>query len=189
MDGTVEAAGTGEAVTQRARRRRLRLAALHGGISAAAATLPFAASGLELNIPWWVNVSMAVVLGALGTRAGYRSGINEEIRNDTLDAGETVLSIYGVKPAPEGAPAPRPLRTDEHTPFSLTVTNRRLQLWERESELCWSHPWRELHLTADGHVLVITGPQGPIGRFVLAVMLTPEELVLASNRLRARPPR
>ncbi|WP_374772157.1 hypothetical protein OG756_02535 [Streptomyces sp. NBC_01310] len=74
----------------------------------------------------------------------------------------------------------------DYTSYSLTTTTRRLQLWEFGHLPQWSHPWRELHLALEGHVVVITGPQGLLGRFVLGRNVVPEELILVSNRLRAR---
>ncbi|WP_420082115.1 hypothetical protein ACN6AT_34465 [Streptomyces sp. JL4002] len=87
-----------------------------------------------------------------------------------------------------GAQPPEPFKVDDYTSYSPTTTTRRLQLWEFDYVPQWSHPWRDLSLTLDGHVVVITGPQGPVGRFVLGRNDGATELILAANRLRARAP-
>ncbi|MFK0013254.1 hypothetical protein [Streptomyces sp. NPDC091027] len=77
---------------------------------------------------------------------------------------------------------------DDYTSYSLTTTTHRLQLWGFGYVPQWSHPWRDLNLSLDGHVVVITGPQGLVGRFVLGRNDGATELILAANRLRARAP-
>ncbi|MFJ3856596.1 hypothetical protein ACIPRL_10245 [Streptomyces sp. NPDC090085] len=77
---------------------------------------------------------------------------------------------------------------DEYTSYSLTTTTHRLRLWEFGYVPQWSHPWRDLNLSLDGHVVVITGPQGLVGRFVLGRNDGATEFILAANRLRARAP-
>ncbi|WP_148668330.1 hypothetical protein [Streptomyces sp. WAC05950] len=98
------------------------------------------------------------------------------------------MGQYRVKLVPEGVQAPAPFKEDDYTSYSLTTTTHRLQLWEFGYLPQWSHPWSELHLAMEDHVVVITGPQGLLGRFVLARNVVPAELVLAANRLRARAP-
>lgn len=187
MDGTVDGAAAGEADV--ARRRRVRRGAVWGGIVGAIGVVPIAIDGTE-HMPWWLNLALCLAMGLAGGMGGavtaHRSGIKAEVRRDTLDAGERELGQYRVKLVPDGAPAPRPLKESDYTSYSLVTTTRRLQLWEFGHLLQWGHPWRELRLTTEGHVLVVTGPQGLLGRFVLERMLVPEELVLTSNRLRAR---
>jgi hypothetical protein len=187
MDGTVQEPGTGAAHLER--RRRLRRAAAGGAIGSAAGVVTLGFEGAQF-LPLWFNLPLCLALGlfagSCGAVAGYRSGTKAEVRRDTLAAGEMELGSYAVVPVPEGAPVPPPFHEDDCTSYSLTTTTRRLQLWELDHLLQWRHPWRDLRLTAEGHVLVITGPEGLLGRFVLARMLVPEELVLASNRLRAR---
>ncbi|MFE5521132.1 hypothetical protein ACFQ9Q_25925 [Streptomyces virginiae] len=93
-----------------------------------------------------------------------------------------------MKLVPEGTQAPAPFKPDDYTSYSLTTTTRRLQLWEFGYLPQWGYPWRQLHLALEGHVVVITGPQGLLGRFVLEKCVVPDELILVSNRLRARTP-
>ncbi|MFB6563321.1 hypothetical protein ACFCYH_31255 [Streptomyces sp. NPDC056400] len=193
MDETVEGAAEGRAdAADVARRRRVRRATVWGGIATAATAVPLAVERPEHN-PWWLNATFSVVVGLMGAIVGAvggrREAIKTEVRRDALDEGERELSRYRVKLVPEGAPAPPPFKEKDYTSYSLTATTRRLQLWEFDYLPQWSHSWRELSLTAEGHVLVVTGPQGVLGRFVLERMFVPEELVLASRRLRARAPR
>ncbi|MGW6978709.1 hypothetical protein ACWGE1_04495 [Streptomyces sp. NPDC054932] len=190
MDGTVEGAEAGRSdEAEAARRGRVRRAAVWGGIAGAAAVVPIAIEGPE-HLPWWATLTICLALGLLGgiggAVTGRRDGLKAEVRRDTLDAGEMELGRYRVKPVPEGVPAPPPLKENDYTSYSLTTTTRRLQLWEFDHRSQWSHRWSELSLTAEGHVLVVTGPQGLLGRFVLDRMLVPEELVLTGRRLRAR---
>ncbi|WP_330300116.1 hypothetical protein [Streptomyces sp. NBC_00503] len=169
----------------------MRRGTVWGGILGAVGVVPIALDGTE-HMPWWLNLTLCLTFGLMGGVGGavtaHRSGTKDEVRRATLDAGEMELNEYRVKLVPDGATPPPPLKEKDYTSYSLTTTTRRLQLWEFGYLPQWSHPWRELRLTAEGHVLVITGPQGLLGRFVLAEMLVPEELVLASNRLRARTP-
>ncbi|MGW4510114.1 hypothetical protein ACWENO_36295, partial [Streptomyces sp. NPDC004436] len=68
----------------------------------------------------------------------------------------------------------------------LQLTSRRLQLW-LDTALVFNRPWRELHLTAEGDDQVIVhGQEGPLIAFFLDKPTTPEELVLAAARLKAR---
>ncbi|MET9687413.1 hypothetical protein ABZY81_02905 [Streptomyces sp. NPDC006514] len=193
IDETVEGVAEGEAdVADVARRRRVRRATIWGGIAAVGGTVPTAVDGMD-HLPWWGSLASCLVLGLLGgfvgAVSGRREAVKTEVRRDALDEGERELSRYRVKLVPEGRPAPPPFKEKDYTSYSLTTTTRRLQLWEFDYLPQWSHSWRELSLTAEGHVLVITGPQGLLGRFVLERMLVPEELVLTSRRLRARAPR
>ncbi|MEU9181841.1 hypothetical protein AB0C90_34405 [Streptomyces sp. NPDC048550] len=153
--------------------------------------MPIAIDGTE-HWPWWLNLTICLVLGLVGALSGavtaHRNGVKAEVRRDTLHAGERELSQYRVKLVPDGAQAPAPFKENDYTSYSLTTTTRRLQLWEFGYLPQWSHPWGDLHLTTEGHVLIVTGPQGLLGRFVLARNVVPEELVLVSNRLRARAP-
>ncbi|MDX3536807.1 hypothetical protein PV721_20995 [Streptomyces sp. MB09-01] len=189
MDGTVEEAAAGEAGA--ARRRRVRRATVWGGIAGAACVIPIAIDGTE-HWPWWLNLTFSLVLGSLGAFGGAmterRDRVKAEVRRDTLETGERELSQYRVKLVPEGAQAPAPFKENDYTSYSLTTTTRRLQLWEFGYLPQWSHPWRELQLALEGHVVVVTGPQGLLGRFVLGRNVVPEELILVSNRLRARAP-
>ncbi|MFB7468213.1 hypothetical protein ACFCZ1_32815 [Streptomyces sp. NPDC056224] len=189
MDGTVEEAAAGEADV--ARRRRVRRATVWGGIGGAAGVVPIAIDGTE-HWPWWLNLTFSLAVGLLGAFGGAvigrRDRVKAEVRRDTLDTGEMELSQYRVKLVPEGAQAPAPFKEDDYTSYSLTTTTRRLQLWEFGYLPQWSHPWRELQLALEGHVVVVTGPQGLLGRFVLGRNVVPEELILVSNRLRARTP-
>ncbi|MFI8392136.1 hypothetical protein [Streptomyces sp. NPDC085540] len=194
MDETVEGAAEGEAEGEAdvARRRRVRRATVWGGMASAAAVVPLAVEGPD-DMPGWLSATISLVVGLMGAVGGALSGRREavktEVRRDALDEGERELGRYRVKLVPEGRPAPPPFKEKDYTSYSLTTTTRRLQLWEFDYLPQWSHSWRELSLTAEGHVLVITGPQGVLGRFVLERMLVPEELVLTSRRLRARAPR
>ncbi|MEU6865642.1 hypothetical protein ABZ924_20675 [Streptomyces sp. NPDC046876] len=189
MDGTVDAASEGEA--DLARRRRLRRGTVWGGIAGALGSVPIAIEGPEY-MPWWLSMTLSLAVGLMaglgGAMAARRSGIKAEVRRDTLRPGEMELNSYRVKPIPEGAPVPPPLKEDDYTSYSLTTTTRQLQLWEFGYVPQWSHPWSELRLSTEGHVLVVIGPEGLLGRFVLQRMIVPEELVLTSNRLRARSP-
>ncbi|WP_314251795.1 hypothetical protein [Streptomyces sp. DSM 40907] len=193
MDETVEGATEGRAdAAGVARRRRVRRATIWGGVAAVGGTVPISVEGMD-HLPWWGSLASCLVLGLLGGFAGAVSGRREavktEVRRDTLDEGERQLGRYRVKLVPEGRPAPPPFKEKDYTSYSLTTTTRRLQLWEFDYLPQWSHSWRELSLAAEGHVLVVTGPQGVLGRFVLERMVVPEELVLAARRLRARAPR
>ncbi|WP_405833962.1 hypothetical protein [Streptomyces sp. NBC_00105] len=189
MDGTVEEAAAGEADV--ARRRRVRRATVWGGIAGAAGVIPIAIDGTD-HWPWWLNLTFCLVAGFLGAFGGAVTGrrdrVKAEVRRDTLETGERELGQYRVKLVPEGAQAPAPFKEDDYTSYSLTTTTRRLQLWEFDYLPQWSHPWRELQLALEGHVVVVTGPQGLLGRFVLGRNVVPEELILVSNRLRARTP-
>ncbi|MFE5861709.1 hypothetical protein ACFQ77_14300 [Streptomyces virginiae] len=128
---------------------------------------------------------MGAFVGAVSER---RDRVKAEVRRDTLETGERELGRYRVKLVPEGTQAPKPFKEKDGTSYSLTTTTRRVQLWEFDYLPQWSHPWRELHLALEGHVVVITGPQGLLCRFVLERGVVPDELILVSNRLRARTP-
>ncbi|MFD6913649.1 hypothetical protein [Streptomyces virginiae] len=174
-----------------ARRRRARRATVWGGIAGAAGVIPMAIDATERR-PWWLNLTVSLVLAGVGAFGGAMTGrrdrVKAEVRRDTLEAGERELGQYRVKLVPEGTQAPAPFKPDDYTSHSLTTTTRRLQLWEFGHLPRWSHPWRQLHLALEGHVVAITGPQGLLGRFVLEKYVVPDELVLVSNRLRARTP-
>ncbi|MFJ9935416.1 hypothetical protein ACIRSJ_20145 [Streptomyces virginiae] len=189
MDGTVEEAAVGDA--DLARRKRVRRSAVWGGAAGAAGVVPVAINATEFW-PWWLNLAFCVVVGGGGAFAGAvtgrRDGRKAEVRRSTLGAGEREMGRYRVKLVPEGVQAPAPFKEDDYTSYSLTTTTHRLQLWEFGYLPQWSHPWSELHLAMEEHVVVITGPQGLLGRFVLARNVVPAELVLAANRLRARAP-
>ncbi|MGW3321359.1 hypothetical protein [Streptomyces virginiae] len=189
MDRTVEEAAVGEA--DLARRKRVRRATVWGGIAGAAGVIPMAIDATE-HWPWWLNLTVSLVLASVGAFGGAmterRDRVKAEVRRDTLEAGESELSQYRVKLVPEGTQAPAPFKQDDYTSYSLTTTTRRLQLWEFGYLPQWSHPWRELHLALEGHVVVITGPQGLLGRFVLEKYVVPDELILVSSRLRTRTP-
>ncbi|MFE9636286.1 hypothetical protein [Streptomyces sp. NPDC006463] len=153
--------------------------------------VPIAIDGTE-HLPWWLNLTfclaMGITAGITGAMTSHRDGTKAEVRRDTLEAGERELSQYRVKLVPDGAPAPASFKENEYTSYSLTTTTHRLQLWEFGYLPQWSRPWGELRLTMEGHVLVVTGPQGLLGRFVLGRNVVPEEVVLVSNRLRTRAP-
>ncbi|MEV7583719.1 hypothetical protein [Streptomyces erythrochromogenes] len=174
-----------------ARRKRVRRSVVWGGVAGAAGVVPVAIKATEFW-PWWLNLAFCLVLGGAGAFAGavtgHREGRKTEVRRDSLAAGEREMGRYRVKIVPEGAEPPAPFKADDYTSYSLTTTTRRLQLWEFGYVPQWSHPWRDLDLTLDGHVVVITGPQGLLGRFVLGRNGEAEGLVLAANRLRARAP-
>ncbi|MER7824228.1 hypothetical protein ABTX85_16875 [Streptomyces sp. NPDC096097] len=189
MDGAAEEAAVSE--SDGARRRRVRRATIWGAIATVGGVVPTVVDGTE-HLPWWGSLMSGLFLGVLGgvvgAVSGRREAVKAEVRRDSLEEGEMQLARYRVKLVPEGAQAPPPFKEKDYTSYSLTTTTRRLQLWEFDRLPQWSRPWRELVLTAEGHVLVVTGPEGLLGRFVLEQMLVPEELVLASRRLRARAP-
>ncbi|MFD0120234.1 hypothetical protein [Streptomyces virginiae] len=174
-----------------ARRRRVRRATVWGGIAGAAGVIPMAIDATERR-PWWLNLTVFLVLAGVGAFGGAMTGrrdrVKAEVRRDTLEAGERELGQYRVKLVPEGTQAPAPFKPDDYTSHSLTTTTRRLQLWEFGHLPQWSHPWRQLHLAPEGHVVAITGPQGLLGRCVLEKYVVPDELDLVSNRPRARTP-
>ncbi|MEU6212079.1 hypothetical protein ABZ891_19525 [Streptomyces sp. NPDC047023] len=84
-------------------------------------------------------------------------------------------------------PSPiHPVAPDVWDPCHLQLTSRRRQLW-LDTALVFNRPWRELNLTAEGDDQVIVhGQEGPLIAFFLDKPTTPEELVLASARLKAR---
>ncbi|THA86192.1 hypothetical protein [Streptomyces sp. A0592] len=182
--------GAGDA--DAARRKRVRRSAAWGGVAGAAGVVPVAINATEFW-PWWLNLVFCLFVGGAGAFTGAvtgrREGRKSEVRRDTLEAGERQLGQYRVRIVPEGAQAPAPFKEDDYTSYSLTTTTHRLQLWEFGYVPQWSHPWRDLHLALEDHVVVITGPQGLLGRFILGRNVVPNELVLVADRLRARAPR
>ncbi|MFF0550007.1 hypothetical protein ACFYUL_13710 [Streptomyces sp. NPDC004311] len=174
-----------------ARRKRVRRSVVGGGVAGAVGAVPVAIAATEYW-PWWLNLALCLFIGGGGAFAGAVTAGRErgktEVRRDSLAPGEREVGRYRVKLAPEGAQPPEPFKVDDYTSYSLTTTTHRLQLWEFDYVPQWSHPWRELNLTLDGHVVVITGPEGPVGRFVLGRNDGATELILAANRLRARAP-
>lgn len=82
-----------------ARRRRVRRAAVWGGIAGAAGVVPIAIDGTE-HLPWWFNLTFCLILSLLGAFGGAVTGHRDrgkaEVRRDTLDAGERELNQYRV---------------------------------------------------------------------------------------------
>ncbi|WP_416982714.1 hypothetical protein [Streptomyces sp. T028] len=180
--------GTGRTRTPEERRRRMRRAALGGAaLVAIPAVAQLTADGRSLGLDWWIVLSIALVLGAVGAWGGARLGREEAARQDAveeqLEPGETVLSTYGVWPP---SVPPRKLADHEHPPYVLHLTTRRLHFWENNT-LSWAYPWREVRLTGGDGPRVRIDTQD--GRSVVMTMNNQqalETILLAGRRMSAR---
>ncbi|WP_412074792.1 hypothetical protein ACLF6K_01200 [Streptomyces xanthophaeus] len=180
---------TGADSAAAARQRRIRRAAMWGGVVGLLTTLilgfSFVVQGWDLGIPAWITLPLPAAAAVLavwgGAREGREDGILQEILADNLAPGEVMLSFCSVRPSPIDPSMP-----DVWDECELRVTNHRLLLWQGTT-LLWSRPWSELHLTADGDDQVtVHGQEGPIVGLTLQKPTMPEELVLAAVRLKAR---
>lgn|GEM_PF-5684971 len=81
--------------------------------------------------------------------------------------------------APQGDAAP-----PENPPYQLRLTTRTSQLWEH-SDLLWTHPWKELRVTADGPRLRVFHHGRERGVLLVEPPGSAEELRLAARRLGA----
>lgn len=110
----------------------------------------------------------------------------EGVREVALEPGEIVLSAYAVCPLAWNGQVTRDY---DYERFELRVTNRGLQLWE-QAEQVWGHPWRTLRLTAERELVLVHHGEDVIAElFVRTLDGSPDELLLAADRLiaRARP--
>ncbi len=159
--------------------------AVGGLLAVAGVGLSFVVKGWDLGISAWFTVPLPAAVAAAaawgGAREGGSDGIRREALVDSLEPGEVLFTECPVRPSPI-----HPVAPDVRDPCHLQLTSRRLQLW-LDTALVFSRPWRELHLTAEGDDQVIVhGQEGPLIAFFLDKPTTPEELVLAAARLKAR---
>ncbi|MGW4045480.1 hypothetical protein [Streptomyces sp. NPDC004721] len=139
--------------------------------------------GFGTPLRWWLVVPVALVGGAFAGWRAARAGRVTRTRDEAIGHREFLLSAYEVR-SPYDMSAP----TSQYDAarFELRVTNRKLQMWDGTTQL-WSHPWRTLHLTAEGKVLVIYHEGETIGRMLVRTPDgSPCELLLAARRLQAR---
>ncbi|WP_256103493.1 hypothetical protein [Streptomyces sp. ODS05-4] len=133
------------------RQRRIRRAAIVGGVFGALAAVPVGLESFRLGMVWWAAVPLAVLAGAFLGWRGARVGRVEGVRDTSLKSGESLFGAYRVQPAPEGS---RSTLWRRNTPYELRSTNQGLQLW-KDDEQMWDHPWRSVRLTADGKLLLV----------------------------------
>lgn len=81
--------------------------------------------------------------------------------------------------APQRAATPH-----ENPPYQLRLTTRTLHLWEHAGPL-WSHPWKELRVTADGPRLRVFHQGQERGVLLVEPPGSAEELQPAARRLGA----
>lgn len=129
------------------RARRIRRA----GVSAAAVTalcavVAVVGYGVKAGLPWWVLVTVALLVAGLAVRVGARLGRQNGIRSEALEPGEKVIGTYTVRPPYTDHTPPAPYESPQ---YQLCVTTHGLQMWER-AVLLWRHPWPELRVVADG---------------------------------------
>ncbi|WCD83727.1 hypothetical protein KPP03845_100046 [Streptomyces xanthophaeus] len=140
-------------------------------------------AGLGAELSWWIVAPLAVLFGAGGTWAGAREGRVDGIRREALEPDEILLTAYEVCPLTwEG----RVTRDYDFARFELRVTNRGLQMWKQAEQL-WSHPWPTLRLTAEGELVLVHRAEDVIAELLVKTQDgSPDELLLAAERLRAR---
>ncbi|MFF4832587.1 hypothetical protein [Streptomyces sp. NPDC001315] len=163
------------------RRRRLRRAAVSGGVTASLGAASVAVEGFTGGVPWWFVVPFTVLCSAFAGWSGTKTGREDAVRAESLEPGEYLLSTYTVRPpfTPERGPTPY-----ENPPFQLRLTSRHLQLWEH-SDLLWAHPWADLRLAVDGPRLKVYHRGEEAGFMILERPGGPREVQLAARRLGA----
>ncbi|MET8635229.1 hypothetical protein ABZX69_29065 [Streptomyces sp. NPDC004074] len=164
------------------RHRHIRRAALSGGVTAAAlGTVVILVEGYTAHLTWWLVLPVAAVSGGFAAWSGARSGHEDGVRAQAVARDEIVLSTYTVRPPFDRRQAATP---HENLPCQLRLTTRNLQLW-KHADLLWSHPWKELRVTADGPRLRVFHQGQETGVLLVEPPGTAEELRLTARRLGA----
>ncbi|MGV9649199.1 hypothetical protein [Streptomyces sp. NPDC003554] len=174
--------GPGRTNEEDERHRHIRRPALSGGVTAAAlGTVVILIEGYTAHLTWWLVLPVAAVSGGFAAWSGARSGHEDGVRAQAVAPDEIVLGTYTVRPplAPQGDAAPH-----ENPPYQLRLTTRTSQLWEH-ADLLWSHPWKELRVTADGPRLRVFHHGRERGVLLVEPPGSAEELRLAARRLGA----
>ncbi|WP_265291943.1 hypothetical protein [Streptomyces sp. SHP 1-2] len=163
--------------------RRLRRAELGGAAATvAAAEVAVVAACLQASLPWWAVVGAALVVAGPAGWTGLRIGRRAGVRARSLEAGETVLGTYTVRPP-----------YTEHTPpaahegprYQLMATSLGLRMWER-SVLLWWHPWPELRVLTDGPRLRVHHGGEEIAAMLLEPPTAAREIRLIAERRTTR---
>ncbi|MFJ6845082.1 hypothetical protein ACIQRE_20735 [Streptomyces griseoluteus] len=138
---------------------------------------------------WWALGSAAVFSLAFGlrqVREGAETGRVAAVRDEGLAAGEYTLTDYKVF-LPFDRPKSSPGR--EESPLLLRFTTRGIQHWDGDT-LRWSHPWAGLRLVFEDEVLLVHHEDRLVARFWVFIPFgTPDEILLAADRLQRHGPR
>jgi hypothetical protein len=173
---------TGLTTAEGERQRRIRRAAVSGGVTATClGAASIAVEGFTGAVPWWFVVPFTALCSAFAGWAGTKTGRENAVRAETLEPGEQLLGTYTVRPpfTPDRGPTPY-----ENPPFQLLVTSRHLQLWEH-ANLLWAYPWPDLRLAVDGPRLKIYHQGQEAGFMILEPPGAVREIQLAARRLGA----